>query len=237
MSKGIFAVDVGGTGLKAAVVDESGTMLSERKHVPTPHPCPPKVLVDTVASMAAEMPAFDRISIGFPGVVRHGRVLTAPHLGTEDWAGFELTKALSQRLGGLPARMINDAEMQGLAVIEGKGLELVLTLGTGAGTALFRDGDLMPHMELSHHPVHGDLTYDDYLGKEAFEEAGKKHWSKRVLKVVHLLYVLLHYDRLYIGGGNARHIVVDLPENVKIVSNDAGIEGGGALWRRDFAHV
>ncbi|QIB34320.1 ROK family protein [Ancylobacter pratisalsi] len=228
---GILAVDVGGTGLKAAVIDDEGVMISERERVDTPHPCPPQVLLDIYAGMAAKLPAFNRIAIGFPGVVRHGSVLTAPNLGTEAWAGFALAEGMSKRLGGHPARLINDAEMQGLGIVSGKGLEMVLTLGTGAGTALFRDGQLMPHMELAHHPVHEGLTYDEYLGVAAYEAHGKKHWNRHVAHVIELLYVLLHYDRLYLGGGNSKHVEIDLPDRVIIASNDAGLTGGAKLWR------
>jgi polyphosphate glucokinase len=229
--KGILAIDVGGTGLKAVVLDDTGDMVHERARVPTPHPCPPKVLIDAVAGLTAGFPDFDRIAVGFPGVVRNGTVLTAPNLGTQDWAGYDLAKGLSDRLGGHPVKIINDAEMQGLALVSGKGLELVLTLGTGAGTALFRDGDLMPHMELAHHPLHEDKTYDEYLGNAAYEETGKKHWSHRVLRTIDILYTLLHFDHLYIGGGNAKHIEGDLPKNVTIASNEAGLEGGAKLWQ------
>lgn len=229
---GILAIDVGGTGLKAAVIDESGVMLTERARVPTPHPCPPKLFLETIAGLVAGFPAFDRISVGFPGVVRDGVILTAPNIGTKDWQNFALADALSHALGGHPVRIINDAEMQGLALISGKGLEFVLTLGTGAGTALFRDGEVMPHMELAHHPVHGDKTYDDYLGNAAFEKKGKKRWNRHVAKAIALIEVLLHYDRLYIGGGNAKHVEGSLPENVHIASNEAGLEGGAFLWKK-----
>lgn len=229
---GILAIDVGGTGLKTAVIDDEGKMLTDRARVPTPHPCPPAALIDAVAGMAADFPAFDRISIGFPGVVRNGHVLTAPNLGTEDWAGFGLTDAISQRFGGHPARLINDAEMQGFAIVAGKGLEMVLTLGTGAGTALFRDGELMPHMELAHHPIRGDKTYDEYLGNAAFEAEGKKHWNKRVERTIGILFTLLHYDHLYLGGGNSKHIDFELPSAVTVASNEAGLEGGAGLWRK-----
>ncbi|QJP16771.1 ROK family protein [Starkeya sp. ORNL1] len=228
---GILAVDIGGTGLKCAVIDDEGGMLSERARVETPHPCPPQVLLDAFAGMVKPFPAFDRIAIGFPGVVRDGKVLTAPNLGTPDWAGFALADEMSKRLGGHPARLINDAEMQGLAVVSGKGLELVVTLGTGVGTALFRNGALMPHMELAHHPIHDDKTYDEYLGNAALEEKGKKHWNERLEKVIGVLYTLLHYDRLYFGGGNAKKVTLKLPENVTIASNDAGLKGGAELWR------
>lgn len=228
---GILAVDIGGTGLKCAVIDDAGEMLTERARVDTPHPCPPEALLEAFAGMAKPFPAFDRIAIGFPGVVRDGKVLTAPNLGTPDWAGFPLAEAMSKRLGGHPARLINDAEMQGLASVSGKGLELVVTLGTGVGTALFRDGALMPHMELAHHPIHDDKTYDEYLGNAALEDKGRKHWNGRLEKVIGVLYTLLHYDRLYFGGGNARKVALALPENVIIASNDAGLRGGAQLWK------
>lgn len=227
----ILAFDIGGSYLKAAVIDAKGRMLTERLKVATPGGCTPKQMVDSLVDLAKPLPSHDHIAIGFPGVVRDGRVVTAPHWGTKKWAGFELASALSRRLGNAPARLINDAEMQGLAVIKRKGLELVLTLGTGAGTGLFRDGHLMPHMELAHHPIHCDMTYNDYIGNAALKKSGKKHWNRRVLRTIDILFSLLHYDRLYIGGGNASRISARLPPDVKLVSNDAGLEGGAMLWR------
>lgn len=236
MKPGILAIDVGGTGLKAAVIDDRGQMRSDRQRVPTPHPCPPKLFLDTIAALVKPLPAFDRIAVGFPGVVRDGRVITAPNLGTEDWAGFGLAAALSKRLGGAPVRMINDSEMQGLAVIEGRGIELVVTLGTGVGTALFRDGALAPHLELAHHPLSkSGKTYDEYLGNAAFEKIGKKRWNKRVKRMLEVLDILVHPDRVHIGGGNAKHIDFELPKGVVLASNEAGLEGGAALWREAAA--
>jgi polyphosphate glucokinase len=209
-------------------------MLTERLKVATPTGCTPKVMVESLVRLAKPFPPHDHISIGFPGVVRAGRVLTAPHWSTEKWADFDLAGALSKRLGNTPARLINDAEMQGLAVIKRKGLELVLTLGTGAGTGLFKDGAIMPHLELAHHPIHKDMTYNDYVGNLALKKTGKKHWNKRVLRTIEILYSLLHYDRLYIGGGNAANVTAKLPRNTKLVSNVAGIEGGAALWHESM---
>jgi polyphosphate glucokinase len=226
----ILSIDIGGTGLKASVIDDRGDLLADRVRIKTPDPCPPKKMVEALTSLVEPLPKHDRIAIGFPGVVRNNVVVTAPHFGTKHWAGFALADALSDALGG-PALMINDAEVQGLAVIKGKGLELVLTLGTGAGTGLFRDGDIMPHMELAHHPVHKGKTYDEYIGDDALKSVGRKHWNKRVYRVIGILETLLNYDHLFIGGGNARHIKFDLPKTVTIVSNDAGIEGGAGLWR------
>ncbi|WP_428313281.1 ROK family protein [Hydrocarboniphaga sp.] len=232
LKPGILAVDIGGSGLKAAVLDERGTMRSERVRIETPQPCPPDLLVASVAAMVQPLPAYDRISIGFPGVIRNRKVLTAPHLDTELWAGFALADALSKKLGGYPSKIVNDAEMQGLALIRGKGLELAITLGTGVGTALFRDGEMMPHMELAHHPLRDDKTYDEVLGNAAYEKSGRKRWNKHLRKALKFVDVLLHPDHIIIGGGNARHVdSEDLPATVSIGSNAAGIEGGAALWR------
>jgi len=232
----ILAFDIGGTFLKGAVIDAKGHMVTERLKVPTPDGCTPKQMVDALVGLAKPFPRHDHIAIGFPGVVRDGRVITAPHWGTEKWADFELARALSKRLGGTPARLINDAEMQGLAVIKGKGLELVLTLGTGAGTGLFRNGEIMPHMELAHHPIHKDMTYNDYVGDLALKKHGKKHWNKRVQHTIDILESLLHYDHLYIGGGNSSRVSLRLPKSVSLVSNEAGIEGGAELWRNAVRH-
>jgi polyphosphate glucokinase len=194
-------------------------------------------MVRALVRLVKPLPAFNHIAIGFPGVVRDGRVVTAPHWGTRPWAHFELAKTLSRRLGGAPARLINDAEMQGLAVIRGKGLELVLTLGTGACTALFRHGEIMPHLELAHHPLHNNASYNEYVGDAALKKIGRKRWNKRVARTIETLHSLLNYDHLFIGGGNAARITIRLPDNASVVSNDAGIEGGAVLWQPGFARL
>jgi polyphosphate glucokinase len=226
-----LAIDVGGTGLKASVLDRAGKMLADRVRVATPYPCPPSVLLRTLAALVGPLPAFDRISVGFPGVVRDGRVLTAPHFGKRLWRDFPLAAALSKRLGK-PVRLLNDAEVQGLGIVKGRGLEVVLTLGTGAGTAVFRDGVLMPHLELAQHPIHDNQTYNDYIGGKALRREGAKKWSQHVRATIKILKSLLHYDVLYLGGGNGNK-VIGLPGDVKIASNLAGITGGIRLWDAD----
>src|SRR5439155_10779452 len=129
-----LAIDVGGTGLKASVLDARGQMLADPVRVETPYPCPPSVLVEALVQLVKPLPAFDRVSVGFPGVVRHGEVITAPHFGNAVWRGFAFAEALAARFA-TPVRLLNDADMQGLAVIKGAGIELVVTLGTGIGTA------------------------------------------------------------------------------------------------------
>ncbi|MCW6508699.1 ROK family protein [Lichenifustis flavocetrariae] len=225
-----LAIDIGGTGLKCTVLDPSGRMVHERNRVATPTDAPPSALIEAVVEMAKSLPPFDRISAGYPGAVRQGRVVTAPHFSDESWVGFDLVGALGQAFGK-PVRVSNDADIQGLGAISGHGIEFMLTLGTGAGTAAFRDGIIGPHLEFAHHPVHAKKTYNDYVGDRALKKIGKKRWNKRVHKVIGILESLIHYDRLYIGGGNASHIEGPLPEHITIVSNDAGMTGGIALWK------
>ncbi|QJD59692.1 ROK family protein [Pseudomonas sp. gcc21] len=231
MKPGILVIDIGGSGIKAAVVDEQGNLLSERLRVLTPHPCLPSVLIDTVVELVAPCPAYNRISIGFPGAIRNGLILTAANLDSREWIGFDLPDALSRRLGNHPARIINDADLQGFALIQGKGLEMVITLGTGFGSALFRDGQLMPHLELAHHPVSDNLTYDQYLGNAALKKIDVSEWNERLLRVLDVLEVLLHADHIVLTGGNVRLVTVDLPPSVSIAPSDSGISGGAALWR------
>lgn len=241
-----LAIDVGGSGLKAAVLDATGAMVSDRARVPTPYPCPPEVLVSALAELVGPLPSYERVSVGFPGMVRAGWVLSAPNLSRvagagskvsadvrRAWAGVDLARALEEALGA-PTRVVNDAEMQGAAVVRGQGLELVATLGTGFGTGLFLDGRLAPHLELGQHPFRNDRTYDEVLGDAARRHVGNVRWNRRVARAVRTLDVLLRFDRLYIGGGNSRRVTVDLGPNVELVANIAGLLGGVRLWETEL---
>ncbi len=224
-----LAIDIGGTGLKASVLDGLGRMVEKHVRVPTPYPLSPAKLVEALVKLTAPLTAYDRISIGFPGVVRDGRIITAPHFQGKSWVDYPLAETLAHRLGK-PARLLNDAEVQGLGIIKGQGLEVVLTLGTGVGSAIFSNGALTPHLELAQHPIHKDETYNEYVGNAARQALSGKKWNKRVLKVIEHVYSLVHYDTLYLGGGNAARVTVTLPDNIHIASNDAGITGGIRLW-------
>src|SRR5512138_2874515 len=171
-----LTIDCGGSGLKATVLDADAHMLTERVRVETPYPCPPDLLVGTLTAMARPLPAYDRVSVGFPGMVRGGIVLATPHYVTEAgpftrprpdlveaWTGFNMATALGEGLGN-PGRGVNDAVLAGRGVIEGKGFEVMLTLGTGLGCALFDDGRALPKIELSQAPFRNGQTYDQQLG-------------------------------------------------------------------------
>lgn len=224
-----LAIDIGGTHLKAALLDEVGVMVSGPVRMDTPNPSAPADLLVALINLVAPLGRYDRISVGFPGVVRSGRILTAPNLGTASWHAYPLASDLAERLGK-PTRVLNDASVQGLGDITGEGLECVITLGTGFGFALFQDGVLAPHLEMGQHPCAKDKTYDLYVGNAAFHKVGRKKWNRRVEKVLGFLDTLVTYDTLLIGGGNAQVIDFDLPANVRIVPNAAGITGGVRLW-------
>jgi polyphosphate glucokinase len=224
-----LAIDIGGTRLKAGILAPTGMMSAGPQRVDTPHPAVPAAVVAALVDLVGPLRPFDRISIGFPGVVRGGQVLTAPNLGTPAWHGFPLAEALAAKLGA-SARLENDATVQGLGVITGRGLECVITLGTGMGFALFQDGRPAPHLELSQHPVHGSRTYDQYIGNAVLRAVGRKRWNKHVRRAIDCINTLTSCDTLYIGGGNSKYVQLELPATVQIVSNQAGITGGIRLW-------
>ena len=224
-----LAVDIGGSGVKALVLDEAGEPLTERTRVETPVPAKPEPVIDAIATLAAGQGEFDRVSVGFPGVVRDGVTKTAVNL-TPEWIGFDLATVLSDRLGK-PVRVANDADIQGMGAISGKGVELVITLGTGFGSALFVDGTLVPNLELGHHPFRKGETYEEQMGRAALDKVGKEKWNNRLEKAIASLQHLFNYDSLYIGGGEAKKITFELPSNTKIVPNVTGLLGGIALWR------
>jgi len=227
--KRILAFDIGGTGLKAALVNDKGRFLSERLRVPTPHPCKPRQMVKLLTELVKPLEGYDAVTIGFPGYVKRGVVHTAPNLGTALWAGFPLEKAMAEALGK-PARLINDADVQGLAAIRGKGLELVVTLGTGFGTAWFKDGELLPHLEFAHVPVHHRHDFDAWIGEVQRRRIGHGKWVRRVKRAFAILETVFNYDHLYVGGGNSNRIDFKLPKRASLITNDDGMAGAAFVW-------
>ncbi len=225
-----LAIDIGGSGLKAAVLDAEGTMITDRVRIDTPTGAAPEDVVSLLAELVKDLPEYERIGVGFPGMVREGIVRSAPNLGNKDWRGFPLDAALQETIGK-PVRIANDADVQGLAVITGKGLEMVITLGTGFGTGLYDNGRLCPHLEISHQPFRKGKTYDQQLGNAARKKIGNKKWQKHVLRAIENMRNLVGFDRLFIGGGNSKKLEGKLPEDVTLVDNSAGIRGAVHLWR------
>jgi polyphosphate glucokinase len=223
-----LSIDIGGSGLKAMLLDAAGKPASERQRVLTPAvPTPPLVLsgLDTLRKL---LPGFDRVSVGFPGVIKRGTTYTAANLHPA-WVGFPLQLELEKRWKK-PVRVANDAAVQGYGAVTGDGVELTLTLGTGMGSALFTNGRLCPGLELGHHPWLKH-TYEDYLGRRGLDKYGKKRWNKFLCDAIDQTERLFNWDHLYIGGGNTKKIEFEMPKNVRIVSNETGLLGGVALWR------
>lgn len=222
-----LAVDIGGSGIKVMVLDNDGNSLSDRDRLKTPHPAKPKKVIDTILTLA-EKQEYDRVSVGFPGVVQSGIIKTAVNLH-DDWLRYDLASKLEELLSK-PVKVANDADIQGFGAIAGKGVELVITLGTGFGSALFTNGKLVPNLEMGHHPFRKRETYEEQLGRAAFEKHGAKKWNTRLQKAIAHLDHLFNYDTLYIGGGEAKQISFKLPDNAKIVPNVTGLLGGIRLW-------
>jgi polyphosphate glucokinase len=228
--KKILSIDIGGTNIKSSVLDANGKLLTEYKKLPTPNPATPNAVIKVIKKLT-EGWDYDVIASGFPGYLKEGVVFTAPNLGTEKWEGCKFQELLSKTFDK-PARVVNDADMQGLGIMSGKGFEIVVTLGTGFGSAFFYNGVLLPHMEVAHHPIKKDKTYDEYIGQKAFDKAGKKRWNERLKFIIEVLKTVYNYDKLYLGGGNAKKIDFELDKNIKIVTNEEGIDGGAKLWQQ-----
>jgi polyphosphate glucokinase len=225
-----LSIDIGGSGLKAMLLSPAGESLSERERIDTPEVATPEAVLGGLGELRKKLSKFDRVSVGFPGVIKRGVTYTAANLHP-GWMGFHLQLEL-ERLWKCPVRVANDAAVQGYGAIRGSGVELVLTLGTGLGSSIYTDGRLCPGLEFGHHPWK-KFTYEDYLGRRGFDKYGKEKWNKFLEQAIEQTSHTFNWDRLYLGGGNTKKITFSLPENVEIVSNLSGILGGVALWKDD----
>jgi len=225
-----LCIDIGGSGIKGIVLDAEGAPLTERARLPTPRPAVPEAVLSVVGEVARAQGDYERISVGFPGVVMEGVTRTAPNLETKVWAGFPFRDELERRFGR-PVRVANDAGIQGLGVIQGQGLEMLITLGTGLGCGLYIDGRYVPNLELGHHPFRKGKTYEERVSNAERKRIGVKRWNQRVRQVIEQVEPIFNYRKLYLGGGNARHLIrEELPANVQVVDNVAGLLGGIKLW-------
>lgn len=241
-----LTIDCGGTGIKGSVLDDLGQMMAERVRVRTPYPLPPNRFVDIIAEISSMLPRADRVTVGMPGMIRHGHVVSTPHYVTErgphttvdpdlveQWRNYDVQLAVFEALG-MPTIVLNDAEVAGAGAVTGFGFEVVLTLGTGLGCAIFDDGHLLPHLEVSRSPVRRGRIYDTYIGDATRRRMGDVAWSRRMRDVLIGLRPMFEWDRLYLGGGNGSKIeqrdLLKVGGTILVVPNSAGIIGGVKAW-------
>jgi polyphosphate glucokinase len=224
-----LAVDIGGLSIKLLALSPEGAPLTETLKRPTPRPATPDAVFALIRDMAGTLPPYQRVSVGFPGVVRDGVAFNAPNLGEELWHGVRLSERLTQLLQR-PTRAMNDADLQGFGVVRGNGVEMVLTLGTGMGSALFTDGVLVPNLELGHHPFRDGQTYEDLVRDSELKRIGPVAWTARVFDALAQIEPIFNYDTLHLGGGNAQNLVSALPDNVRLFTLAEAMDGALRLW-------
>ena len=241
-----LTVDCGGTGIKASVLDKGGKVLIDFPYLKTPYPLSPLKLISIIDEFVKADNRIKRVTLGLPGMIRGGKVIVIPHYvnasgprGVVDpnlkkaWYGFDMQSMLKKKIK-LPTMVLNDAEVHAAAVIAGKGLETVLTFGTGLGSAIFSDGVIAPHLEISHATIRYGKSIDSWIGEQARRRLGNQLWSRRVKSLIQELYPMIIWDKLYIGGGNAQRIskstLKSFDYKVKIIPNSAGVTGGVKAW-------
>ncbi len=243
-SEAIFAVDVGASNIKFAVVDARGALLDGVRRRPTPYPLPPARLVRVIASRAARS-GCPRVGVGFPGKFADGRVIAPGNLArpggvtTEvdpdldrEWRGFALQDAL-RAATRLDVRVVNDATLAALGSCNGEGVEVVLTLGTGLGLALEVDGVPTPVRDVGAELRLDGRTYDQTLGETA-RSADEMRWRSDLGRVIDGFVNEFSADVVHLAGGNARRVDptwyawVGVP--VSIEGNEASLRGAARLF-------
>ena len=226
----ILAIDIGGSHIKTILLDHEANPLEDRRRTATPKPASSDAVIHIIKELAGQTEGYTKAAAGFPGFIKNNVVMTAPNLGTDYWHGVNLASELETVLR-VPTIVVNDADFQGAGLVKGSGLEMVITLGTGFGTALLLDGKLLPHLEVSQHPITKSKNYDDYVGEAALKKKGEEKWNERMRRVLDTLSTVFNYDHLYISGGNAELLNFDLGPNVTIKSNKDGFAGAVNLWK------
>jgi polyphosphate glucokinase len=240
----VIGVDIGGSGIKAAPVDlATGALTEERRRIPTPQPATPAAVVDTVRQLLGGFATTGPVGVTLPSVVRGGIVLTAANIDDE-WVGCDAAARMSEATGR-PVTVLNDADAAGLAEVrhgagrDAAGVVLLLTLGTGIGSALFVDGALVPNTELGHLELHGgDAEHYAADSVRVAEELGWKEFAQRLEEYVHVVERLLWPDLIIIGGGVSKkadkylpHISAATPIVPAVLRNNAGIVGAAMATR------
>jgi polyphosphate glucokinase len=214
----VLVIDIGGTNVKVLATGET-----ERRRFPSgPEMTPEKMLAGVRELIGGQ--AYDVVSLGYPGAVRHNRPAAEPHNLAPGWVGFDFEAAF-----GRPIKVINDAAMQALGSYR-EGSMLFLGLGTGLGAAMVVDGTVVP-LELAHLKIR-KRTFEDDLGARGLERLGRKKWEKRVDAVVKRFVSALLLDDVVLGGGNAKKLK-QLPDGCRLGDNANAFIGGFRLWETE----
>ena len=211
----ILAIDIGGTHIKILATGQT-----ESRKFPSGTTMTPQNMVEGVLELAHGW-TYEAISIGYPGVIKKGKIITEPHNLGHGWVGFDFEAAFK-----LPIKIMNDAAMQALGSYR-DGILLFLGLGTGLGSCIIADGAVVP-MEVGHLPYKKG-TYEDYVGLNGLERLGKKEWRKHVSYGVERLKAAINPDDLVLGGGNAKKLK-KLPEGCRLGNNEFAFTGGFRMW-------
>ncbi|MCU1437248.1 MAG: hypothetical protein JWP66_335 [Naasia sp.] len=246
MGTAAIGIDIGGTGIKGALVDvDTGGLLSERIKMPTPKGGRPNDIVQTVLEVIGKVPQLREgapVGVCFPAVVQHGRTMSAANV-SDEWIGLEAEKLFEEGIGR-DITFVNDADAAGYAESQfgaGKGrpgFTILTTLGTGIGSALIYEGLLVPNAELGHLALDGHEDYEKVASYAAMEREGLswKQWAKRLQKYYAHLEMLFSPDLFIVGGGVSKHYqeffpLLDLKTEIVPAAfrNNAGILGCAAL--------
>ncbi len=236
----VLGVDIGGTGIKGGLIDmETGQMISERHRIATPQPATPEAVAATFAELVAHFEWDGPIGVGFPAIVHHGKAMSAANIDPS-WVGTHIEKLLS-KAADCPVHVLNDADAAGIAVMrygvgKGKaGVVIMLTIGTGIGSAMFIDSRLIPNTEFGHLYLKGqEEVAEKYTSGSARKRLGLdwKEWGKRFNTYLHHLDRLFSPDLIILGGGGSKHwesykpvIDVDFPVMPAGLLNKAGSVG------------
>ncbi|GGX57270.1 polyphosphate--glucose phosphotransferase [Streptomyces minutiscleroticus] len=237
----IFGVDIGGSGIKGAPVDlDRGELADERFKVLTPHPSTPDAVADCVKEVVGHFGWSGPVGLTFPGVVTGGSTIRTAANVDKSWVDVDARALLGERLGGMPVTVVNDADAAGVAEMEfgagrGRGGTVVLlTFGTGIGSAVFTDGVLVPNTELGHLELNGhDAEKHASTKVKEDQDLSWEHWAKRVQKYLAHVEMLFSPELFIIGGGVSRkaHKFLPLIKDIKAelvpaqLQNNAGIVG------------
>ena len=243
----IFAIDIGATNIKFCHVNRDGELLRTVRRRPTPYPCAPERLVEFLVERVVKS-GCARVGVGFPGEFRDGRVVRPGNLSRPGgvntevdpdlearWRGFELQATLRDATAR-DVRVVNDATMAALGCCGGRGVELVLTLGTGLGLALCEDGALQKVRDVGAEIFVGDKTYDQMVGEKG-RAAGDEVWNAAVRAVVERFVAEFGAGTVHLAGGNARRVSAsvfhDFAARVIVDGNEAPMHGAARLFDDD----